>query len=174
MVPVNNTWYQVIYTRHRLFLVCQLFLRYFLRGVHLKTLAVFSASCFACGSDRLRTCLLAADNHEETLRVVQTDNDAVVATLFEAEGTLGKRTRAHIATTGAFVLDLTMTTGFDQTETTVMLWTAPETEGRKGTYARQALLKCVPRLHFVFQMCYLDPYGTQFWNPIAAYIYIYV
>ena len=73
------------------------------------------------------------------------DNDAVVETLFEAEGTLGKRTRAHITATGAFVLDLTMTTGFDQTETTVVLWTAPETEGQKGTYARQALLRCTTR-----------------------------
>lgn len=83
---------------------------------------------------------LRALNHisKGSLRVVLTDTGVVVETLFEAEGTLGKRASAHITTTGAFVLDLTMTTGFDQAETTVVLWTAPDTEGRKGTYVRQA------------------------------------
>lgn len=62
----------------------------------------------------------------------------MVDTLFEAEGTLDSRTSAHMEENGAFVLDLTMITGFDQAETQVVLWTAPNTESRKGGYARQA------------------------------------
>lgn len=66
------------------------------------------------------------------------DNNAVVETLFQCDGTLGSGSSAHMdAATGAFVLDFTMTTGFDHTETKMVLWTAPKTEGNKGSYARQ-------------------------------------
>ncbi|CAN0546669.1 unnamed protein product [Ectocarpus sp. 12 AP-2014] len=37
---------------------------------------------------------------------------------------------------GAFVLELRMITGFDHTETRVVLWTAPNTDSGKGGYAR--------------------------------------
>lgn len=76
--------------------------------------------------------------HTETLRVVSTDQpDLAVTTLFECEGTLGKKTTAHMEASGAFVLDLTLITGFDRAETKVVLWKAPNTEGSRGSYARQ-------------------------------------
>lgn len=72
----------------------------------------------------------------EALRIVHVDSDAVVDTLFEGDGSLGKKSKAHMEASGAFVLDLTMITGFDRTETKVVLWTAPNTEGNKGSYGR--------------------------------------
>lgn len=66
------------------------------------------------------------------------ENSAVIETLFNCDGTLGSSSSAHMeAATGAFVLDFTMTTGFDHTEAKMVLWTAPKTEGNKGSYARQ-------------------------------------
>lgn len=64
------------------------------------------------------------------------ENGSVVTTLFEADGTLGGSASAHMDDNGAFVLDLTMITGFDRTETRMVLWTAPNTESGKGGYAR--------------------------------------
>ncbi|CBJ28671.1 conserved unknown protein [Ectocarpus siliculosus] len=73
----------------------------------------------------------------KTLRVVNADSGAVVDTLFEAEGTLGSNAHAHMQENGSFVLELRMITGFDRTETRVVLWTAPNTDSGKGGYARQ-------------------------------------
>ncbi|CAM9538820.1 unnamed protein product, partial [Ectocarpus sp. 13 AM-2016] len=75
----------------------------------------------------------------KTLRVVNADSGAVVDTLFEAEGTLGSNAHAHMQENGAFVLELRMITGFDHTETRVILWTAPNTDSGKGGYARQGI-----------------------------------
>lgn len=57
-------------------------------------------------------------------------------TIFSGEGTLGKKTSAHFEVNGEFVLDLTMITGFSMTETKMVLWSAPNTEGNKGSYGR--------------------------------------
>ncbi|CBJ28670.1 conserved unknown protein [Ectocarpus siliculosus] len=72
----------------------------------------------------------------KALRVVKTSTGAVAATLFEAEGTLGSSASAHMEENGSFVLDLTMITGFDRTETRMVLWVAPNTESGSGGYAR--------------------------------------
>lgn len=67
----------------------------------------------------------------------------MVDTLFEAEGTLGSNAHAHMEENGAFVLELRMITGFDHTETRVVLWTAPNTDSGKGGYARQGIRSVV-------------------------------
>lgn len=61
--------------------------------------------------------------------------------LFECDGMLSKSTAAHLSASGAFVLDLTMITGFNRTETTTVLWSAPNTDGHRGTYARCELVR---------------------------------
>ncbi|CAB1101350.1 unnamed protein product [Ectocarpus sp. CCAP 1310/34] len=73
----------------------------------------------------------------KALRVVKTSTGAVTSTLFEAEGTLGSSASAHMEENGSFVLDLTMITGFDRTETRMVLWSAPNTESGSGGYARR-------------------------------------
>lgn len=71
------------------------------------------------------------------------DTAAVVDTIFSGEGILGKNTSAHLEPTGEFVLDLTMITGFSMAETTIVLWTAPNTEGSRGSYGRRV---CFPSM----------------------------
>lgn len=73
---------------------------------------------------------------EESLRVVEVAKGTVVETLFTAEGSLGDRTSARMEENGAFVLELAMTTGFDQTETSMVLWAAPNAASTKGSYGR--------------------------------------
>ena len=74
----------------------------------------------------------------ESLRVVNVDSGAVLATLFEAEGTLGGGASARMGEDGAFILELRMITGFDRAETRVVLWSASNTDSGKGGYSRQA------------------------------------
>lgn len=85
----------------------------------------------------------------DALRVVKVDNSSVVDVLYQGEGNL-KRTSAHIAADGGFVLDLTMITGFDRTATKMVLWTAPNTEGNRGSYARQdcTLAECTKIMEY--------------------------
>lgn len=73
---------------------------------------------------------------QESLRVINVDSGAVIATLFEAEGTLGSGARARMGEDGAFILELRMITGFDRAETRVVLWSAPNTDSGKGGYSR--------------------------------------
>lgn len=61
----------------------------------------------------------------------------MVDTIFRGYGVLGRKASAHLAPTGEFVVDLTMTTGFSMSETKMILWTAPNTEGKTGSYGRQ-------------------------------------
>lgn len=70
--------------------------------------------------------------------MVNVETEAVIQTVFEAEGTLGNSASAHLEESGAFVLELIMTTGFDRTQTRLVLWTAPNTECGRGGYSRQA------------------------------------
>lgn len=74
----------------------------------------------------------------DVLRVVNVETGVVIHTIFEAGGTLGHSASAHMQENGAFVLELTMITGFDRTQTRLVLWTAPNTESGHGGYARQA------------------------------------
>lgn len=70
------------------------------------------------------------------MRVVDVEKRAVTQTIFEAEGTLGSSASARMEENGAFVLELILITGFDRTETRLILWTAPNTESGHGGYAR--------------------------------------
>lgn len=69
--------------------------------------------------------------------MVNTATSTVVDTIFKGDGTLSKKTSAHLAPTGEFVVDLTMITGFSMTEMAMVLWTAPNTEGSRGSYGRR-------------------------------------
>lgn len=74
----------------------------------------------------------------DALRVADVDTGTVIQTIFEAEGTLGHSASAHMEEDGSFVLELIMITGFDRTQSRLVLWTAPNTESGHGGYARQA------------------------------------
>lgn len=98
-------------------------------------MSVFSVVVAGDGFGALR---IGDGGASESLRVVNVDSGAVLATLFEAEGTLGGGASARMGEDGAFILELRMITGFDRAETRVVLWSAPNTDSGKGGYSRQA------------------------------------
>lgn len=132
------------------------------RSVVLGCCARTPRTCAACdhtlpcvGWDRPTT----HRNATEALRVVNNDRGGkVVTTIFEAEGTLGSSASAHMEETGALVLDLTMITGFDRTETRLVLWTAPGSDSiGRGSYARQEkrpfFMACLGNRHPAYFCC---------------------
>lgn len=74
----------------------------------------------------------------DVLRVVNTSDSSVVETLYEGERALSSETCAHLKEGGSFVLDLTVSAGFfNDSQAKIELWAAPNTDGNRGSYARQ-------------------------------------